>query len=535
MNQTIAMEEQDPPKQETSEFLKKLVEITDSEEKLRASISFMREALAQKGTPNFKGFWEVRKLCLPLFKEPLAGPVRAQLWAEYIELTREGRRLKNILDEETAFAVEQIDLAVTSLENEVRAFHEDPESALSDLPEAEFPKESATLKERYTFYLRLQKQLNALNVYASRINSLRKELIRTEMRIRQKNQFFQRLSQLGDNVFPVRKERIQQVSEAFIEDVERFADTHFSDENFSHENARRSVFFFREEIKILQATAKTLTLNTHAFSKTRERLSRCWDKLKGMEKELKKEFASQKQKSGENSTQVQERIQAFMSDYAEGKYTDEEGYGELEAIARWMREIELTRNDVVLLKELLVKAREPMEAKRNQEEEARRKKQVEFEQARRDKLEQFKREVDALAEKVPSEEIEILLAQLEECRKTFSTISMMKVERQQLDRKLKSIRDQISEKQEQALLELSDDDRATLDNLKDILAQRKERRKEVKAQIEEYRKISGGSELDFEKAIRMQELMSAEKNRLAKLDEGIEELEKKISGLKGAH
>lgn len=534
MNQTIAMEEQELPKQETSEFLKKLEEISDAEGKLRASISFMREALAQKGTPNFKGFWDVRKQCLALFKEPLAGPVRAQLWADYIELTREGRRLKNILDEETAFAVEQIDLAIASLEKEIETFHENPEKALSEVPDFEFPNEPAVLKERSTFYRRLQMQLNALNVYASRINSLRKELIRTEMRIRQKNQFFQRLSHLGDRVFPPRKELIHQVSEAFTEDVIRFVEANFSDENFSHEKARRSVFYFREEIKNLQSTAKMLTLNTHAFSKTREQLSRCWDKLKGMEKELKKEFASQKQKSGENTAQVQERIKAFEADYAEGKYAVEDGYKELEAIGRWMREIELTRNDVLLLKDQLAKAREPLDRKRTEEDEARRQKQTAFEQARIEKVEQFKHEIDALAQKITKEEVDVLLARLEECRKTFSTISMMRVERQQIERKLKSIRDQIADKQEQTLLALSDDDRETLDNLKNILSQRKERRKEIKAQIEEYRKISGGSDLDFEKAIRVQELMNAEKERLSKMDESIGEIEKKINQLKGA-
>ncbi len=532
MSQSIT-EEQEPPKITTGDFLKQLEGISEVEEKLRASISFMRDSFAQKGAPNFKGFWEVRKLCLPLFKEPLSGPVRTQLWADYIELTREGRRLKTMLDEETAFAVEQIDLAITSLENEVKAFHEDVEAVVINAPHIDFPGESDTLRERYSYYERLQKRLNILNVNASRINSLRKELIRTEMRIRQKNQFFQRLSRLGDLVFPVRKELIHEVSEAFIKDVASFVDAYFSPENFSPEEMRRSVFFFREEIKILQATAKVLTLNTHAFSNTRDQLSHAWDQLKGMEKELKKEFAHQKVKSAENTAQVKERIEAYKVDFAAGKYSMEEGYQELDAIALWMREVELTRNDVLFLKDMLVNARDPMEAKRTEEEELRRQKQAEFEQARRDKVELFKQTVDALLERVESEAIEVLLAELEECRKTFSTISIMKLERQQLERKLKEIRDQIADKQQRALLDLSDDDRATLENLKSILSQRKERRKEVKAQIEEYRKICGGSGLDFEKAMRTQELMNNEKELLSKLDEGIAEIETKISGLKG--
>lgn len=536
MNQTLSMEEQeqqsDLPKQETQDFLNQFESLPGAEEKLRASIIFMREALAQKGTPNFKGFWEVRKRCLPLFKESLPGPVRSQLWNDYIDLTREGRRLKNLLDEETAFAVEQIDLAISALEEEISTFHSDVESVIAKSTEVLFPESSSVLEKHFHFFESRQKQLNILNVYASRINSLRKELIRTEMRIRQKNQFFQRLSQLGDKVFPIRKDLIREVSETFAQDVSEFVETYFSTENFSYENIRRSVFFFREEIKILQSSAKILTLNTHAFSATREQLSYCWDKLKGMEKELKKEFAQQKHKSAENVQQVRERLQSFINEYQEGKFTLEEAYAQLESVSRWMRELELTRQDVRSLKKELADAREPLDAIKGEEEEKRRQKQAEFEQARRQKVEEFKEKVEALAQNVETGNIETLLEELEECRKTFGSISLLKMERHQLDRKLKTIRDQVSEKQEQALIALSDDDRATLDNLNSILEQRKERRKEVKAQIEEYRKISGGSGLDIEKAMRMQELMNTEKERLTNLDQGITEIQVKIRDLK---
>lgn len=532
MNQTLSLEEQDAPRQELSAFTKYLESLGTSEEKLRASIQFMRDALAQDKTPNFKEFWEARKLCLPFFKEPLPGPLRSQLWTEYIELTREGRRLKNLLDAETQFAVEQIDLAISALEKDVADFYSNMEEVLGNVSDIAFPKNSSSLEVRYSFYQDKQKRLNALNLFASRINSLRKELIRTEMRIRQKNQFFQRLSQLGDQVFPPRKELIREVSEAFIQDVTDFVEEHFSSETFSHEKVRRSVFFFREEIKILQAFAKILTLNTHAFSTTREQLSQCWDKLKGMEKELKKEFAQQKVVSAENAEHVSERIQAFISDYAAGKYSAEAGRNETEAISRWMREIELTRQDVKRLKEELALARQPLEAKQKEEENKRRQKAEAFEQARREKIEALKNQIEILSEKVPNEKIDTLLSELEECRQVFASLSMLKLERQQIERKLHTIRDQIAEQQEQALIDLSDDDRATLENLKSVLDQRKQRRKEIKAQLEEYRKVNGSSGLDFEKAMRIQELMRDEKERLVKSDEGIAEIEKKIRDLK---
>jgi len=533
MSQTISMEQQDPPKnQDTEIFIKSLENMPTAEEKLKASIAFMRDSLAQEGTPNFKGFWEVRKICLPLFKESLSSAARIQLWAEYIELTREGRRLKNLLDEETAFAVEQIDLAINALEEEVKGYHAHLDEILEKTADIEFPEEVKTLQQHFSFYQKWQKQLNLLNLYASRINALRKELIRTEMRIKQKNKFFQRLSILGDQVFPTRKDLIQTISETFIGDVSAFEEEYFSEKNFDEENVRHSVFFFRAEIKNLQAIAKILTLNTHAFSSTREALSHCWDKLKGMEKELKKEYAEHRQKSSENALKVKEKIDAFTQAYNEQSLSYEESMNELEEISRFMREVQLTRSDVRILKDHLKSAREPLETKREVEVQARRQKEIEFEKARHDKVEAFKQQVESLQNKLFISDLESLTQELEEARKALHQLSMTKIEKQQLERTLKVIRDQIADRQSQALLSLSDADRAALGDLESLLDQLSERRKEIKIQIEEYRKIIGGSGLDFEKAMRYNELMEIEKESLAKIDESIAEIKKKMRELK---
>ena len=70
----------------------------------------MRSA-PQPQSPHFKDFWEARRLCLPLFKENMNPKSRSLLWAEYIEISAEARKLKEILDEQSPFAVEQIELA----------------------------------------------------------------------------------------------------------------------------------------------------------------------------------------------------------------------------------------------------------------------------------------------------------------------------------------------------------------------------------------------------------------------------------------
>lgn len=534
MSQALLLEEQESVKHDTEDFLKRMDTLPTPEEKLKESITFMRDSLAQEGMPNFKGFWEIRKICLPLFKESITPTVRTQLWADYIELTREGRRLKGLLDEETAFAVEQIDLAIGALEEEVKGYHTHHDEILEKTADIEFPERGSSLEERYGFYQSLQKQLNLLNLYASKINALRKELIRTEMRIRQKNKFFQRLSLLGDQVFPPRKEMIQTLSEAFYEDVLAFANQYFSEENFDEERVRRSVFFFRGEIKALQSVAKILTLNTHVFSSTREMLSQCWDMLKGMEKELKRDYAEHKQKSSENAQKVQEMIDAFAQVCSERTLSYEEGMQSLDDIGRFMRNVDLNRNDVRHLKETLQLARIPFETKREEEVLSRKQKEAEFEKARHDKIDAFKKQIEMIQNKMAAPGVESCAAELEEARKVLPTLAISKMEKQQIERHLKSLRDQMAEKESRALLSLSDADRAALDDLGALLERLSERRKEIKAQMEEYRKVIGGSGLDFEKAMRYHELMETEKGSLAKIDESIDEIKKKILLLKKA-
>ena len=266
-------------------FQKVFEEQINSESKLELAINFMEECLTHGSTPQFRNFWEARRYCLPLFKETIAPAVRSKLWSKYSDLSKEAKRLKEIFDEQSAFAVEQIDIAIKALLVELE--HADEQIKKANLSETfNIPPSLSHSKQ---LYYELQVQLNILKTQAARINALRKELLKTEMRIRQKNKFFQMLSSAGDKVFPKRKELIKQISGQFIEDIGRFIQTHFG-----KDAAIESLYIVREEIKALQSLARVLTLNTLAFSQTRAQLSECWDKIKLEEKERKKERAHQR-------------------------------------------------------------------------------------------------------------------------------------------------------------------------------------------------------------------------------------------------
>jgi len=513
-------------------FFKKLAEIPSCEEKLRSSIHFMKEALSQVGSPHLRDFWEVRRLCLPLFKEELAPPVRTLLWEEYIALTREGRRLKNLLDEETSFAIEQMEIAIQAVEEEVAVY---PQKANENFEKNPFPASSQfpkALEQNIEKFQRLQAKLDLLNVYALRVNDLRKELIKTDMRIRQKNALFGRLSVLGDAIFPPRKELIKEIGELFAQDIQSFLDAYFAPQTFRYEKMCHSVFFFREEIKSLQAIAKIFTINTQVFTKTRQQLSECWDKLRGMEKELKKEYSEQKQKSMENCLLVRAKIQEAVRTFEQNSTDLEQASKQFDEILRFMKGVELIASDVRALKDELRKAREPLYQKQDEEEAKRQEKGLAEQQKRNQQIQELKEAVERLQSQVATLTVETLEKEVETLKNQLIALPLPKVEKGVFEKALKKVRDLIEEKKEQTFLDLSDSERATLENLTLVLDQRKQRRKEVKAQIEEYRKILGGSTLDFEKAILYNDLMNTEKERLEKIDEGIEEIDQKIIAFK---
>lgn len=503
-------------------FKKEFEDQIDSEAKLQLVIQFMEASLAQGGTPHFRSFWEARRLCLPLFKDNIAPQTRSQLWTKYSELSKEARRLKEILDEQSAFAVEQIEIAIKALENDISQFDEQIEKTNFSEPLV-FPQ---ALNEHDELYQNLQKQLNLLNAQASRINALRKELLRTEMRVRHKNKFFQSLSAAGDKVFPHRKELIKQISQQFSNDVDQFIQQHFGEKE-----SRESFFVLREEIKAFQGLAKVLTLNTHSFTQTRTRLSECWDRIKVEEKERKKERAQQRVFFKQNAEEIEKQILALKESFEKNEESVAEIQKKMEGIVVQMRKVELGRDELKVLRESLNEIRKLIFEKTKSEEDSRQQQEKERYQQKKEKYQTLKNQAEHLLQDQESQEVEALVAKRDDLIAQIHDSALSKGEKQELERIMKPLRDIIADKREKALLELSEDDRHALQQMQNILMQRKERRLDIKNQLEILRKASGSSSLDFEKAMTYKSQINDEKERLEKANQSIQEIERKISEL----
>ncbi|MES2345786.1 MAG: hypothetical protein V4494_07615 [Chlamydiota bacterium] len=507
------------------EFLEQFERESAPEDTIRCAINFMRTAISQTGTPRFKDFWEVRRLCLPFFKENLNPKVRVLLWGEYIELSGEARRIKEILDEQSSFAAEQIELAIAALEHDLEHF----DQFLASTPALFIPKECTLLMEKKDFYIAVQKELDLLNTMASRINALRKEVVKTEMRVRYKNRFFDRLSAAGDRVFPRRKDLIKQISEEFSVDVTYFVEHEFNDNG----QEMPPLFVLREEIKALQLMAKELTLNTQAFTETRLRLSTCWDKIRDCEKERKKEFAQKKQSYKQNYDLVFEKINAFAEICQNPELAQDECQRQTEEIQSFMHAQELGRDEVRMLRDELQKAKKPVLDRFREKEVERERLEKEEDLKNKEKLQDLRAQLVLLAQDVDQLDSQAFIEKRDQLLVEFERFSLNKVDKQGVDRLLKQVKDQINEKKEKAIMALSADDLEAFEQLKSALQERKQQRQEIREQLELYRKALGGSGLDFEKSMSYAELVETEKARLEKANAAIYEIEEKISEFQG--
>lgn len=505
------------------EFYEKLAAFATPEEKIAHGLAFMRTSISQEGTPRFREFWEARRAVLPFFKENLNSVARSKLWDEYVELTVEARRLKEILEEQSTFAMEQIDLAIRALEGDISNF----EALLGQVGEISFPQESPTIQQKASLYNQVQRELHLLNTLANRLTGLRKEIVKTDMRIRFKTRFLKCLSELGDHIFPKRRELIEQISSEFEKDVEQFIANYFRE----GQAAGVPYYALKEEIKALQSVAKILTLSSPAFSRTRLKLSACWDQIKTFEKEHRKFVSEKRQASSEQTQSLQAKIEELKGRSEEMALRDLDK--ELANLSREMRALPLQREDVRFLRDEMEKLRAPHVAE--QEKKAREFEETEREKLRlkREKILAAKEQIANLLKEGPKMDLEILVAGVDEMKKELEGAELSKVERQQLERQLRPLQDLIADKKEQSLLNLSDDEKKTLENLHLVLEQKKQRRKEIKEQLESHRKHLSTSGLDFEKAMLYRELIDQEKERFDTANRGIEEIEQKIAQLEG--
>lgn len=504
---------QKEPSKSFSLFLKGFSEKNEPEEQLGFAISSIESLLTLKDSFDFKTFLEIKQLALPLFKKIQNSNLRSLLWTKCTRLSEEAYRLKDQASEQASFAAEQILLAIEAISNELSQLKEEVVSPPVLKPD-DFPK---TLEKDFSFYQEIQSKLFLLNGYASKITSLRKELLRIDMKISLKNKLFQNLSKVGDLVFPKRKTLILTISDKFASDVTLFLNSIHSDASY-----KNGSFFLREEIKRLQGIGKLLTLNTPTFNDTRTCLSKLWDKLKEEDKERKKERLEQKLIFKANFDAFSSRINAVAQKFE--ALSKEEIEKEIRRISTDMRQKELGREEVRLLKEELTKLSKQLEEKiilKQQTELDSLKQQA---SKKKEKALFFEMQAKHLVETAKMLSLEELERKNQDLLKAMKDSSLSKIEKQEAESFLKPLRTLISEKKEEEFFNLSGSEQTTIEKLQETLNKHLRVRSDIKSHLETLKKNAASSSLDFQKAMALNLEIEEEKARLEKANRLIEEL-----------
>lgn len=476
------------------------------EGKVRLALDFMKAALADPQNISFKDFWEAKKLCGPLFKEQINPAVRSALWSEYAEMGDEARRLKEIKDEEAAFSIEQIEIALAALEKDIEQY----QTLLGQIPAVHFPKGIDKLHVKKGEYDTVQRELDLLKTLIARLDGLRKEVLATDMRISHKNKILKRISKSGDEIFPKRKELIKTVSDMFINDVEAFVKRRFPE---GEETLKAPYYVIRDEIKCFQGLAKVLSLNTQAFTKSRKTLSQGWDKIKVALKEKQAEMEERSEEFQKNYEELRPKVEAFET-FCQGDSAHDRRQisAQGDTLLQEMRKTPLGRDHVKELRDRIQKAQgsalDKAEARIQEKK-----------QAARKEIDDLRERLSHAIQKESTTSLGDLEKEAGELLAAYEKLNLNATEIHRFERSFADLKSFIFDKKEQDV---------PSEGLEELYDARASHVDLIKAQVEEYRKEMGGSSLDFEKAMTYRELYDSAKIHLDKEVGALENLEEKL-------
>ncbi len=508
-------------------FQERFETIAKPSDRTKFTLEIMGSTLSQKGTLRFKDFWELKKICLSSFKEIDNPILRTNLWEEYLLLIQEAKRLKEILDQQSFFAIEQIDLAIEALMNDLN----DAPQKIQSFQRIEFPKEAQTLRDREKTYNQNQLTVSFLTALSRRIQALRKETIDTEMRIRHKNRLLQKLSQTGDLVFPRKKQLVQEISSAFAEDIDRFMQENFSDPlnpGVKKNGKTPPLYIIKEEIKAFQRMAKILSLTPECFAKSRQQLSECFTSVKNKEKERRDRYLEMKEQCQEDFDRILENIGSFSEQINAENLTQKQFDEKVAEISKTIKETTLVKDQVKLLKDQLLDQINKGRKKITDQDNLRKQEDVEKEKQKRAQSIAFLEDLQSKMAALSNDQTEQILAFQQQVKDQASSLAFTYDQQVTLSLLLEDVHQKYLEKKYQDLVSEGVKEFKAIEAL---LEEKSDFRERIKNRLEELRRLCGASGLDFEKAILYRECIDKERNRFESLTESVESIEELLMQL----
>lgn len=472
----------------------------EADKKLELSIKFMRAALGEGKKAQFRDFWRIKKVCLELFKGEIHPVKRAIFWADYTTLLTEAHELQKILEEQTSFQVEQIDLAIAGLEKEMqeketRVLKNDPKDFHSLPHSIELTK--------------LCQEVGFIESFRMRILDLRRELLALEMRVSLKNKMLDRISKLGDLIFPQRKKLLLEISALLSSDVDKFIQENFDITNHTVKpNAH--TFSLREKTKDFQFALKHASVTNETYRKIRSQLGQAWEILSEVEKARRVERESRSKEEGAFAEELFKKASELPLDQSLLESAKD--------IFLEMREKRVQKEAGRKIREVLDKKISAWEAERAKEEEARlvEKNQAKLEHAQM--LDRTLNELESFLPKITKMELSKALTFFDEKKKLLQSELVEKKQKIRFEQVAFAIEDKILE------LEASQLEGHQIEG---ILQRRVVLRDSLKEAIQRLREEITKVGLDFELALELRRVVDSNKMQLEKVEEAIGSLQEK--------
>ncbi len=471
--------------QPVDDFIKQLSTLEQADEKIEKMLEYMQLQLSHGEIHPLSRFWTMRTFCLEHFKGTIAVSKRLILWKNYCQVVDEIVKLKQLMDEKSAFEKEQIEDALTSIEADLKKV----DILVKNEPEITIPK-CGCLQKNKAEYISSQKKLNVYSAYAKRLNSLKKEILSLDISFKKKQEILDQVHQLGDQVFPPKREILNVISEIYTQDIQFFVKVNFS----SLENVG-SLFHLKEQIKLLQTFAKIISLNVQSFSQTRQVLSECWDKIKVYEKEQKKQKDAQRKVCDENHQGLLEKITALKDQKEQLK--KESFNGQLAKLSSEIKQQDLLRFQKNQLEEQLIELDDDKK----------------FSSAEEEYIDGIKSEISHIKEHLSQWDYITIDSQIKSLLSHYDSSKIHESSQADIDQSLFELKETQAQKLFEEINERID--------LEELSLEIEGFRKTLKQALDKYKTVLKSSNQSIEKAIVYNELLVRLKAVLVDLDQHI--------------
>lgn len=257
---------------------------------------------------------------------------KQKIWKEFTDVADAARAIKKHQEEEGEFAAEMISQALDAHELELQ------NQPVVSLHHALFDKVTAFrfLKSEIK---NLLGSMKFLTTKAFQLQALRQELTKTGMRLSIKGKLFDRLSKLGDQVFPVKKEYNKQLVACFNLGLEAFI------KGCQKREDGEEILF---EIRVIQSFLKEMTLKKQEYDLIKTSLDPIWKQAVILKDKKQLMFQEAQAQSLEIKKTFEAEFEALKGLVTDGQ--DQEAIKKYDSLILKIKDRSIQKQDYKMLK-----------------------------------------------------------------------------------------------------------------------------------------------------------------------------------------